>query len=223
MGALIGALYAKGLSPAQIDAVCYEEFVRRSPVGDYTIPRHALFSGRRGRGMIERIYGEGRFEHMVRDLTVVSTDLYRRELVFQRSGPLFPALASTTLIPGLLPPLAVNGRVLVDGGVLDNLPVHTLSDRGEGPVIAVDVSDRVTSAEKYEGEGPPPLKDILVRALTLGSADLSAATRDAAVLIQPDGDGTGVFEWHQIDLVREAGRRAAQRALNGSYSIASHT
>ena len=210
MGALIGALYAKGLSPEQIDAVCYEEFVRRSPIGDYTIPRHALFSGRRGKAMIERVYGDLRFEHLERDLSVVSADLYARELVVQRTGPLFPALASTTLIPGLLPPLNHDGRVLVDGGVLDNLPVHALAARGEGPVIAVDVTDRLSAPD---GDGLPPLRDVLIRAVTLGSVDASAAERDAALLIRPDSNGTGMFEWHQIDEVREAGRRAARDAL----------
>lgn len=69
----------------------------------------------------------------------VSADLVRAETVVHQQGSLWKALLASVSIPGLLPPVAVGDQLLVDGGVLNNLPVDVMADTGEGPVVAVDV------------------------------------------------------------------------------------
>jgi predicted acylesterase/phospholipase RssA len=216
MGAYIGALLAMGLNADEIDARVYEEYVRRNPAGDYTLPRHALTSGRRGYAMLERSFGDLDVEALPRQLTTTSVDLYRRELVLLSSGKLKDVVAGSIALPGISPPHVIGDRVLVDGGVLDNSPVAPLLARDEGPVILSSVLDPGGAAAPVRTGPPrrPPVVETVLRAMTTGSA---AATRhaheSASVVIAPAGRGVGLLEFHQIDRMVEAGRAAARSAL----------
>ena len=84
-----------GLNADEIDARVYEEYVRRNPAGDYTLPRHALTSGRRGYAMLERSFGDLDVEALPRQLTTTSVDLYRRELVLLSSGKVKDVVAGS--------------------------------------------------------------------------------------------------------------------------------
>jgi EmrB/QacA subfamily drug resistance transporter len=210
-GAFVAALAARGLPPEAIDAHCYAEWVRRRPLGDYRIPRRSLIAGERVQAMLERTL-PGRAEVLALDFYCVASDLRSGELVVQRRGPLPDLVAASMALPGLAPPVERDGRLLVDGAVLNNLPVEPMVAADEGPVIAVDASARSAPAADEPG-----LVEVLTRSVMLGSADQVAAARDGAdLLIEPDNrDGVGLLEFHQLDAMRAAGRRAARTALAG--------
>jgi predicted acylesterase/phospholipase RssA/CRP-like cAMP-binding protein len=223
MGAFVGGLLAQGMEPDEIDARCYEEWVRRRPF-DYRIPRHSLLKGERGRRALERNF-PGAVEELALDFFTVSADLVSREQVIHRRGPLYEAVGFSMALPGLVPPQRDGDRLLVDGGVLNNLPVDVMAATGEGPVIASDVTGRfdppapvsVQSSGSGRSSPEPPqpgLAETLTRALLLGSSDTAALARShAALSIAPESDGVGMLEWHQLDQLRESGRRAAAAAL----------
>jgi NTE family protein len=150
-----------------------------------------------------------------------------------RTGPVVDAVYPSFAIPGVFPPVArTDGRLLVDGGVLDNLPVATMARTGEGPVIAVDVTggigrfqharrprmERLARPVRRALTGSeaeiPVLTETLVRTLTVGSVDTVASARlHADIVITPQVDGIGLMEWRAIARVRELGRQAAREAL----------
>ena len=211
MGAWIGGLLAQGMEPDEIDARCYEEWIRRRPF-DYRLPRHSLLRGERGRRALERNF-PGAVEELPLDFFTISADLVTREQVIHRGGPLFEAVGASMALPGLVAPHRVGEQLLVDGGVLNNLPVDVMAATGEGPVIATDVTGRFEPPPADTGE-QPGFGETLTRALLLGSADTERiAHTHAALVIAPDSDGVGLLEWHQLDRLREAGRRAAAEAL----------
>ena len=142
MGAFVGAMYALGLPADEIHARCREEFVERNPLNDYTVPVAALIRGRKVETMLRRTFGERRIEDLEREYFCVSCDLISSQLVVHREGDLFEAVGSSICLPGVGAPVPLDGRLLVDGGVLNNLPVEQMAARGEGPVIAVDVTAR---------------------------------------------------------------------------------
>src|SRR5215207_8793691 len=215
MGAFIGAMLAVGMDAEEIDARCYEEWVRRSPLSDYRMPRISLIRGDRARGMLERTFGDRRIEATAREFSCVSCDLVSGDLVVHRRGPLFEAVGASISVPGLVPPLARGGRLLVDGGLLDNLPVGAVGASEEGPLIAVDITARVKPV--HPGDEPLRLRETLLRTLTLGSSDTAAAAqRHADLLIEPADIGAGFLEFHQLDALREEGRRAAAAALEAA-------
>jgi predicted acylesterase/phospholipase RssA len=223
MGAFVGALFAMGLDAEEIDARCYEEWVRRRPLGDYTLPRHSLIRGERSRAMLERSFGDVAIEELGRGFFSGATELRSGELVVVRSGPLWEAVGLSFCLP-VLAPVQVRGRqLLVDGSLVDNLPVETMAAQGEGPVIAVDVKasfERPAAPAGGNGDRDgaelrrPSVLEALTRVLLLGSSNTSeAARRHADWTIAPRNEGVGLLEFHQLDQAREAGRAAAREAL----------
>ena len=216
MGAFVGAMFAMGLSPAEIQERCREELVKRRPLSDYAVPTTSLLRGGRARSMLVRTFGETTtFEDLTRDYYCVSCDLVSGEQVVHRRGVLWEAVAASMCLPGVFTPLPRDGRLLVDGGVLDSLPVETMAATAEGPVVAVDVGRRFerAPARRFRRSRPPVpvLKETLARSIVLGSLDTAkSARRRADLLIEPDTGACGMLEFSQLDAMVEAGRRAAR-------------
>ncbi len=230
MGAVVGALFAMGLDPEEIDACCFEEWVQRRPLSDYTIPRHSLIRGERFRSMLHRTFGRWQVEELPRSFMCGATELRSGRLVLSRSGPLWEAVGLSICLPVIAPPQVRGREIFIDGSLVDNLPVGAMAQLGEGPVIAVDVRagrerrdrDPVPHAT---GRHPsavvrmPTLGETLTRVLLLGSTNTSAAAqRHADLVIEPRADGVGLLEFHQLDAAREAGRVAARAALESASS-----
>jgi predicted acylesterase/phospholipase RssA/CRP-like cAMP-binding protein len=237
MGAFVAALYASGLEPEEIDACCYDEWVRRSLLNDYRLPRVSLIRSVKLREMFARLL-PGTIEAMPRSYFCVSTDLVSGRQVVHRHGSVAHAVSASMCFPGLCPPVAgAEGALLIDGGVLSNLPVDLMAATGEGPVIAVDVSQRFdppTGLQPHprrrllkprrieewpwdDSRSLPSFTETLTRLVMIGSVDTREAGRQYAdLLITPPNDGVGILEFHQLDRMRDAGRRAAVEALESA-------
>ena len=88
-------------TPSEIDARCYEEWIRRNPIGDYTLPRRSLIRGDRALAMLKRTFGEVRIEELPRGFLSGAAELRSGELVVSRWGPLWDAVATSFAIPAL--------------------------------------------------------------------------------------------------------------------------
>jgi EmrB/QacA subfamily drug resistance transporter len=217
MGAFVGAMFAMGMDADEMDARCYEEWVRRRPLGDLTLPRYGLIRGHRAEAMLKRTFGETAIEELERSFFCACGELRRARLVVTRSGPLWEAVAFSVCIPVLAPPQVRGRDLFIDGSLIDNLPVGTMADLNEGPIVAVDVKATFDSQDgqaRPRRERVPLLGETLTRVLLLGSANTSDAARaHADLIIKPRNEGVGLLEFHQIDAAREAGRAAAREAL----------
>ena len=210
MGAFVSALVARGLSTAECVEVCRQEFVTRNPFNDYTLPRVSLIRARKAATMLQRVFGDEQIEDCPRDYFCVSSDLVGADLVVHRRGPLWQAVGASMSIPGFAPPVELDGRLLVDGGVLDNLPVEVMAATGEGPVVAIDAMGRKPLGQPGV---QPSLTDTLFRATVLGSWQrLTQTAHRARLVITPDLPPIGLLEFHRIDEVVDAGRQAVDRA-----------
>lgn len=228
MGAFVGGLLAAGHDSDAIDACCYEEWVRRNPVNDYTIPRASLIKGRKLQAMLDRVFGDVRIEELSRSLYCASVDLAQSSLTIDRHGPLAEAVAASIALPLIAPPIRRGESLLIDGSLLDNLPVAPMSATGEGPVLAIDIKSRDDGAEDANGaiestpDGRarrrlPALTDTISRIALLSSANTDeAARRHADMTIKVPVLGVGILEFHQIDEARAAGRRAVEAALQNA-------
>lgn len=215
IGSFVGAMAASGRDPESIRDVWREELARRSPFSDYTVPRASLIRGRRAEAMLRRVFGELTLEELPRACFTVSADLISSELVVHRRGPVWEAVGTSMAIPGLAPPQRRGSRLLVDGGILDNLPVDVMAAAGEGPVVAVDVVRKPGPQDPADEELPlPSIMETLARATVLGSAERSARNRAlAAVTIEPPVQDIALRAFSQLDRAIEAGRAAAEAAL----------
>ena len=196
----------------------------------------ALTRGEKARHMLARSFGTARIEALPRRFFCLSCDLIESRSVVHRRGSLMWAVAGSMCLPTVFPPAVTPDGLLVDGGVLNNLPVEEMAALGEGPVIASDVSGRIPPPVPRRPLGPgsrrgrllgrarglivgtdiplPGIRDTLIRAMLLGSVDSDAAAREHAdLVIAPDMKGFGLTSWQQLAHMREEGRRAARAAL----------
>jgi NTE family protein len=216
MGAFIAAMAAAGWRTDSIRERCHEELVRRSPFNDYTLPRVALIRSRKAARMLERLFGEMTIEELAKPLFTVTADLVSSGLVVHRRGSVMEAVGASMSIPGLAPPVPHGGRLLVDGGVLNNLPVDAMADTAEGPIVAVDVVRRLEPEASEADEQPlPSIMETLSRATVLGSVERAERNRALALLVvAPDVADVPLRDFRSLDRAIEAGRAAARAALD---------
>lgn len=216
IGSIVAGAYASGMDTATLHEVHYEDFVRSNPIGDYTFPSVSLIKGRRTRSMLRARLGGLEIQGLPRQFRCMSVDLLGRAPMEHRSGDLAEAISASVSIPVLFPPMRIGNRLLVDGGVLDNLPVGLLTQRDEGPILAVNIAMGGGGGGAARTGPPrmPSMGDTLLRVMMIGSGGAVQSARAAgATVITPPPLGVGTLEWHQMDLVVEAGRMAARRLL----------
>ena len=127
------------------------------------------------------------------------------------------AVVASSRLPVLFAPVPdAEGRLLIDGGVLDNLPVDVLTERDEGPVVAVNIGMGAGSGRSRTGPPRvPALGETLLRTMMIGSGGaVAAAAARGAMVVTPSTVGVGLLEFHQLDRMVESGRAAARMLLN---------
>jgi NTE family protein len=216
IGSFIGALHALGLSPEEVRDRCNDELVRRSPFNDYTLPRVSLIRSRKAGRMLERVFGDQIVEALPIPLFTISADLLASRTVVHRRGLVLEAVGASMSIPGLVPPLSRPGHLLVDGGVLNNLPVDVMASDDEGPIVAVDVIRRLDELDAAVAPALPSITETLSRATVLGSVERAEQNRKLAdLVVTPDVQDVALREFSALDRASEAGRQAMIAALEG--------
>lgn len=235
LGSFVAAQFAQGKDPDAIRDCCHYELIENYPWNDWTIPLVAPIRGHKLRDMYERVFGDQTIEELELPFFCVSSDLVAAELVVHERGPLGVSVAASMCLPGAAPPVAYEGRLLVDGAIFDNLPVDTMAATGEGDIIAVDVTAQFITPTRIErGRRPgsrelrarvrtmvvgddvprPRYRHTMIRSMLLGSADTTeAAKRHARVAISPEISHIGLTAFKHLDEARELGRKAAEEAL----------
>jgi NTE family protein len=146
MGGVIAAGYAAGLSAEFMAAEAQRMGQLRSLIAlmDRSLPRLGLFEGQKVQEYLTGHLGNITFDELKIPLALVAVDLVMGEEVVLRSGRVADAVRATISLPGVFAPFRLDGHLLVDGGVLNNLPANVVRERGADIVIAVDVSSSCT-------------------------------------------------------------------------------
>ncbi len=138
MGAMVGCFYGAGLEIERLYK--FSTAFKRKYYLDFTVPKMGFIAGKRVKELI-RVFTHGkRIEELSIPVNVVATDIVTGEKVIFKDGPISDAVRASISIPGIFVPEKVNGRLLVDGGVVDRVPVSVVKEMGADIVIAVDVS-----------------------------------------------------------------------------------
>jgi NTE family protein len=231
MGAMIAGMVALDHQPEQIAAECRRIF-RRKAISDYTVPVIAVMRGRRFSRLLGEIIGDARIENLWRNFFCVSVNLSRGEQHLHKSGPLLEALRASAAVPGIMPPIVRDGNILVDGGIMNNLPVGEMSSLSRGVVIGADVtSDWLLKPKDLDADldiadksllwllskgrkASPNILNVLgSSAAVSGGLRTLAGRAEADLLIQPE---LGAIDWsafHEFDRIVELGYNAAVDAI----------
>jgi NTE family protein/lysophospholipid hydrolase len=239
MGAIFGASLALDFDIARMRAELSALFDRRFALYDLTLPISSLLAGRKLDRVLQHQLGDVDIEDLWLPFFCVSTDLSRAKLVVHERGCLWKSVRASCSIPGIFPPLPMDGQTLVDGGLVDNLPLDLLLERCAGPVIAVDVfpygdpsfdqpSGRIARwlralRTRVRGErASPPLFDILVRSTLVGSKvrQQVAMTGTAQIVyLEPPVASFGALQWRAHRALYDAGHRYATEELARCRSL----
>jgi NTE family protein len=224
MGAIIAACHASGWSSETILERFRASAITKNPLSDYSLPLIGLVRGHRVERLLESAFGDTHIPDLWRPYFCVSTNLTTATVHVHRRGRLRDALRASVSLPGILPPVSTPEGVLVDGGVMDNLPVETMRVVNHGPIVAVDVTrdlaitpqwlKEVQSASLLSRIMNPPIVSILMRAGTVSNEDRARNQLDAAELVitPPLGD-IDIRDWKAYDQAVEIGRRHAAGVL----------
>jgi NTE family protein len=228
MGAIIAAGVAMEWGVDELTERMRDAFVKENPLSDYTIPLIALVRGRKVSQLLQKHFGNIRIEELPRPFFCVSSDLTSGRIHVHRAGPLWRALRASVALPGILPPVTHHGHLLVDGGVMNNLPVDVMQQQQSGPIIASDVTgelDMRVSDQQY-GERPwwwliwqrmrgtPSILSILMRSGTVGSEAQRRLVRDQAnYMFEPPLPDIGLRDWKKFDKAILEGYEHAQMMI----------
>jgi NTE family protein len=178
MGALMGALYAAGSDIERLSKL--SRLFKRKYYLDFTVPKMGFISGKKAKELI-RVFTYGKnLEELDIPVAVVATDIKTGEKVVFKEGPIADAVRASISIPGIFVPEKVGGRLLVDGGVIDRVPVSVVREMGADIIIAVDVA-RVKHDQEITS-----IYDVIMQSLDILQMELVESRKIASdVMIRP--------------------------------------
>jgi NTE family protein len=149
------------------------------------------------------------FDHLAIPYRSVATDIIKLEEVVIDHGHLVDAMMASMSVPGALPPYEVDGRMLVDGGVTNNMPVDVARAMGADIVIAVDISSNYKDKEDFTTflSAADQLSNYLVRRSTQEQAE---TLTDDDVFLRPDVGQMDTTEFDKMPGAYQAGYDAAR-------------
>lgn len=226
-GTSIGAVIGAGLASGDLEK--FEEHLNtltwKDTVGyfDPAIPSRGLFKGERVCKLLEKFLSHPYFEGLKIPLTVVATDLETSKEVRLSKGNLIQAIRASIAIPGIFTPCEIGNRYLIDGGVVNPLPVNVVWEMGADIVIAVDLnyefiqeklhSKRKKQEEKslvYEWLTPerPNIFDVLENSLFILQSQVTEKNLqlyEPDILIRPKLGSASLFDFYRAKPMVEEG------------------
>jgi len=144
MGALVGAIWAAGYGSEDLERIAgtidkKRGFFRVLGFRDVSIAHQGFFKGNQLCRFLKPYLGGKTFQDMKKQLRIVATNMFTAEEVVFRAGPVVDAVRASVSIPGIFRPMSYKGQFLIDGGVIDPLPVRVLSQLSVKKIIAVNV------------------------------------------------------------------------------------
>ena len=230
-GGAMAAAFAMGTAPDDIDRAVHDIFVTNKAMRRYTWPRYSLIDHTHYDLQLANHYAGVDIEDLWIPYFAVSTNLSSYDLHRHRTGDLWAAVRATGSVPVLLPPYYTqDGHMLVDGAILDNVPVRVMHELKSGPnvVITFEVPKLQTFEVDYSalpgrrhllkwlvtpylrGALPPApgIGTVLMRAMMANRGEFERHLRpEDLLLVPPLPQGMGILEWHRHSELADAAYR----------------
>jgi NTE family protein/lysophospholipid hydrolase len=238
MGSIFAGGYAKGWSPEVIMENVRRVFSPRWALYDPTLPILAMMRGRKLEGVLKKLFEGIEIEDLWLNFHCVSSNLTHAGAFVHDRGDLWKSIRASCSIPGIFPPVKFGEQILIDGGIVDNLPIASMRERCErGTVIAVDVagSEAPEAVEEFgdidmtwktigdrlnpftESKPAPHILYVLQRTAMINSsrnAQTALSSNQADLLLTPPLEEFGLLDWNALEGLYEAGYRYATEMLS---------
>ncbi len=213
VGALIGALYAAGVTTTQLETMAHD--VGWDSLTNYSrvamlrlLVSQTLLSSERMEAYLKQRIGERRFDELRIPFSCAATDLQTGERVVFREGSVALAARASATIPGLFEPVVFRHRFLVDGGLVGNVPVDLVKALGAQIVVAIDIS---SDFSKFD---PKNVLSTVSQAILIQGTLLSLPfLKEADVVIRPVMEDISPIDLTRSAECIDAGTLAARRAV----------
>lgn len=217
MGGAIGGLVAAGIDIEEIETFILN--TRSYRFMDLGIRKRGILAGNKIYTMLihfleQKGLGDIRIEDLPTPFRTVSVDLIKGNVFVFEKGSLVTAIRATTSVPGIFSPVHYQGKVLVDGGVLNNLPADLLRAARMDVVLAVDVE------REHEEQEPRNLFEVVYRSFTImTTVQRRANLQYADVVFRPEVGHFFAFDLGKARECIEAGEREAQNKIQEVKSL----
>jgi NTE family protein len=235
MGSIVGALYASGRSAAELAEIVTQKATRRRALSaiDPGLSRPGLLTGNRLTSILRDLGLTGDFEDLVVPYQAMATDIESGEAVALGTGELVAACRASASIPGVFAPVRRDGRILVDGGVVAQVPAGLVRDMGADICFAVTVvptlrkgvktvftrlSDGINTVNPLSylsgSRGMPTLIDLVINSLQMLQYQLGAYEALAAdAHVEVDTSDFTWVDFHRAPALIARGMETAEQAL----------
>ncbi|PMR71515.1 patatin-like phospholipase family protein [Halomonas heilongjiangensis] len=219
MGALVGGIYAAGELPAYRDWVCRLDYFDVLRLVDVTWSPMGAMRASKVMSKLESLIGATRIEELPIPLTTVATDLVRQREVWFQSGSLLEAIRASIAVPGVITPVHRGAQVLVDGGLLNPLPIIPLVSAHADLVLAVNTTahsprpvtlDELLADDERLDDEPPgdPQREPASQQFSGWMDDVREVTRRLLDGLSPgsaaeeeDDQAVGRRAWGRLDMI----------------------
>ena len=203
IGAFVGATHALGDDIAKAENTALKFNARESL--DFMIPpTMGLIKGNHIYAIIKEFMGNKKFSDLKIPMAIVATDIEKGKEVVFTEGPLAEAVRVSCSYPGIFAPQRINGQLLVDGGIINTVPVSVARGMGADIVVAVDVGFCVQVGEIKSIFG------IILQAFQITGDELNRyQSMQADIIIKPELKGINQLDFDNAKLTIEKGEMAA--------------
>ena len=210
VGSLIGAIYASDMNSFELEWTAFA--LEKDDVFDYGLMSAftgmGLAKGDKLEEFVRKKIATVNIENLKVPFAAVATDLNRGTRVVLDRGSVAKAVRASSAIPGVFNPVEYQGKLLVDGGVMDNIPIAVAREKGVDIVIAVDISENVTNFNITN------LVDVMLQSVNIMFAEnVGHRKKNADVLITPSVGNVGMLDFTQKKRCMQAGIEATQKAM----------
>ena len=179
IGAFIATLYAFGKKPAEIEKIVTE--LDWLDVTKFTLSKYGILSNEALGKQLTSELGDVDFDEAEIPLTLVATDISSGKKILLNKGKVARAVMASSCIPGAFIPVDIDDRLLVDGGLVENVPISPLRESGADFIIGVDLN----AGRHYQR--PDDIIDVLANAIDIAIDNVTRSqTTDADLLIAPE-------------------------------------
>jgi len=207
VGALVGAIHAAGVRAGDL-AVVFGEIGWRSLLGPHFPRPLSLFDAAPTERLLRERFGLSTFAALRVPFAAVACDIVSGHEVVLRDGDVVEAVLASSALPGIYPPVERGEQLLVDGGVVNNLPVDAVRALGADFVVAVDL------LPPWRALGAPEsLPELWERSLNLLVRGNHPPAGAAEVLVQPAIAAFSLTDFTGVDEMIRLGRQATESAL----------
>ena len=207
VGSLIGGAYAAGLSPDQIEQLALK--IRWNHLGRVTVSTLGFNSSERTEEYVRKNFPVHEFDKLRLPFGAVATDLQTGKMVVFTEGSVGLAIRASCALPVFYVPVLVNGRMMVDGGLVGHIPASVARTMGADVVVAVDVNSQHLPIPE-----PTHLLTVMSQSLAImGRSAVSYLYQDADLVIRPDIKHVRPDDLTKAAEMIAAGEEAARHVL----------